>query len=62
LLLFQSKKSKDPVSTKQVPIAMLIKDEKLPEDYLIELDRLMQEINEQVLLGKVKLANNWSAV
>ena len=53
-LLFQAKKSKDPVSTKQ--------DEKLSEDYLLELDRLMQEINEQALTGKVKLINTWSAV
>ena len=53
-MLFQSKKSKDPVSTKQ--------DEKLSEDYLSELDEIMQNINQDILMGKIKLKNNWSAV
>lgn len=40
----------------------LPQDEKLSEDYLIELDKLMQETNEDALVGKIKLVNNWSAI
>lgn len=41
---------------------MKIQEEKLSEDYLSELDQIMQSINEDVLMGKIKLKNNWSAV
>lgn len=53
-MLFESKKSKDPVSTKQ--------EEKLSEDYLYQVDKICQEIGEEACLGKLKLRNNWTAL
>ena len=53
-MLFEAKKSKDPVSTKT--------EEKLPEDYLFQVDKICQEVCEEACYGKLKLNNTWSAL
>jgi hypothetical protein len=52
--LFEAKKSKDPVSTKQ--------DEKLSEDYLYQVDEICSNICKEACLGNLKLKHNWSAL
>lgn len=54
VLLFEAKKSKDPVSTKQ--------EGKLSEDYLYQVDKLCQEVCSEACLGKLKLNNAWTAL
>lgn len=49
VLLFQEKKSKDPISHISVNVALMKEEKMVGEDYLLELDKVMTKICDDIL-------------